>query len=95
MSTVFSCLSTKIADWYFVYPFSRSEYFVLLHYRQKIDGFFLSTLSLSFFFPQPRNLSTFFTVRMFCSVTAYVWGAVLLQIPCFVISQNRFSDIKI
>ena len=46
----FSCLSIKFADWYFVYLFSLSVYFVLLHYRQKIYVFFLSTLSLSTFF---------------------------------------------
>ena len=54
--------------------FSRSEYFVLLHYRQKIDvfwGFFYPCL----LFSQTRNLSTFFTVRMFRSLTAYagIW----------------------
>ena len=54
--------------------FSRSEYFVLLHYRQKID-----VLGVIFYpcllFSKTRNLSTFFTVRMFRSVTAYagIW----------------------
>ena len=53
--------------------FSRSEYFVLLHYKQKID-----VLLFVFFcfypcvlFSQTRNLSTFFTVRILRSVTAY------------------------
>ena len=50
----FSCLSTKFADWYFVYLFSQSVYFVLLHYRQKINVFFLSTLSLSTFFTDKK-----------------------------------------
>ena len=65
---VSSCLSTKSADWCFVYPFfSRSEYFFLLHYRQKIDVFFFF-LSLSTFFTDKKFVYFFHSKNVsFCN----------------------------
>ena len=74
------CLLNSQIDALFIL-FSRSEYFVLLHYRQKIDwSFFFYPCLL---FSQTRNLSTN-SVRMFRSVTEYagIWCVSMSIFSC-------------